>query len=72
MKNGLYTVSFQVNLKNHANEEEAHESIRGMLNEMLLDDQIPEVNFELVEEDELDYTLEEDDGVSELEFGESA
>ena len=70
MINGTYRVSFEVTLKNHANEEEAHESIKGMLNEMLLEDQIPELNFELLEEIEEEYDSEEE--VEELDFEETA
>ena len=67
MINGTYRVSFEVTLKNHASEEEAHESIKGMVNELLEEDNFPELNFELVEEEDEEYETEEE--VEELNFG---
>ncbi len=72
MKNGTYQVSFQVDLSSLVTEEEANAAIRGMIEEMLLDDEFPEVNFELLEEHEVEYSQDEDDGVEELNFEESA
>lgn len=67
MKNGLYKVSFQVLLKNHVDEDEAHESIMGMIQEMLERYEFPEVNFVLLEEHEVEY---DDEEIDELDFEE--
>ena len=71
MKNGSYRVSFEVDLTGYENEQEANEAIKGMVEEMLSEDTFPEVNFELIEEFEPDYFLEEDTGVEELDFEEA-
>ena len=67
MKTGTYTVSFNVDLTECEDEESAHAAVAAMVEEMLEGGEFPEVEFELVEEFEVDYKTEEDE-VEELEF----
>jgi hypothetical protein len=68
VKSGSYKVSFVVELTNCANEEDAVRSVRAMVNEMLEDDEFPEVELELIDGVDLDYTLEEETTL-EVNFG---
>ena len=70
MKNGRYLVSFEVDLSNHKDEDEAQDSINTLLEEAMLENQFPKVNFELLEELDEEYTTE-DDGLEELDFEEA-
>jgi len=69
MKNGIYKISFDIELTGFLTEDEATESIAAYLM-----DQDPnsstEVNFELLEEFDPEYHME--DEVDELNFEESA
>jgi hypothetical protein len=68
MKNGTYTVSFEVNLSGAVTEEEAIVSIKEMVEEMISKEEFPELNFELTEEEDPEYHTEEAE-VQELNFG---
>lgn len=67
MENGRYKVSFNVNLNSCEDEAEAFESVRDMVENMIANHDFPEVVFELVEETDLEYSIEEDD-LQELNF----
>ena len=70
MKTGKYVVSFEIDLYNCENEEEAQEAVRGMVEEMVDKSEFPEVKLSFIEGTELDYTFEEED-VKELDFEEA-
>jgi hypothetical protein len=74
MKNGTYHVSFQVDISNCETEEEAQRWLIKLIVDSIEQDDIefPEVDFELIEEHEVEYHTEEDDGVEELDFEETA
>ena len=67
MKNGKYLVAFEVNLNNCNSEEEAIEAIRLMVSDMIDEDKFPEVIFDIVEEEDIEYNTEEDE-LAELDF----
>ena len=66
MKNGTYKVTFEVELANCLDEDEAREAIGVWMNETLDNNEFPEVVLELTEEEDLEY--ETDDEVQELNF----
>jgi len=68
MKPGTYRVSFIVDLNEEYTEDQAHSVIGGMIADALDEDNFPELNFETVEEFDLEYHLEEEDEVEELNF----
>jgi hypothetical protein len=67
MKSGKYLVSFEVDLTDCKDEEEAQQEVASMVSEMLDEDNFPEVDFELLEELDLEYNSEEG-GLQELNF----
>lgn len=67
MKTGTYRVYFDVTLTDCADEDEAKQEIIRGFNEMVDDDLLPEMEFELTEEFDLEYQDQEDD-VKELSF----
>ena len=73
MKNWTYKVSFEVNLNSCITEDDAHVAIYKLIKEDIANegDVFPEVNFELLEEEEEEYNTEEDDGIEELDFQEA-
>lgn len=60
MKNGLYKVSFMVEINDCATEEEGAAVTASLINDALDDDNFPELEFELVEEFELEYNSDEE------------
>lgn len=66
MKNGTYKVTFEVELANCLDEDEAKEAIGVWMNETLDNNEFPEVVLELVEEEDLEYETE--DEIQELNF----
>jgi hypothetical protein len=70
MKTGTYDVTFSVNLNDCEDEHEAREAIKGMLEEMLANDELPELNFVLTQELDLEYSIEENE-IPELNFEEA-
>lgn len=69
MKNGTYKVILTIDLFECADEEEARNAVADMLSGMLDDDEFPEVDFELVEELDMEYNTE--DNIPELNFEEA-
>ena len=67
MKTGKYRVSFEVDLQECQSEEHAREAVGEMCLELLEQGEFLEVEFELLEEFDLDYMIEEDE-VEELSF----
>jgi hypothetical protein len=55
MKNGKYEVRFEVDLRDCKTKEQAIESTREMVSEMIDSDDFPEVDFTLVEELDIEY-----------------
>lgn len=68
MKSGIYKVSFDVELTNYMTEDEAKQAVMEMVEEMLQEEEFPEVELELLDGVDLDYTLEEEE-TTELNFG---
>jgi hypothetical protein len=66
MKSGTYKVSFMVDLSDCKTEEEAAKEVMGMVSEDIDNGDFPEVEFEMVEELDLEYNT--DDEIEELEF----
>ena len=67
MKNGTYRASFIVELKDCGSEEEAQQTVAELISEALDDENFPELNFEMVEEFDVEYGTEEDE-LQELDF----
>ena len=67
MKTGSYKVSFDVNLNGCEDSEEAHRAVALLIQEMLDEDNFPVLKFELLEEFDLEYEVEEDE-LKELDF----
>ena len=70
MKTGTYDVTFSVNLSDCEDEHEAKEALKTMLEEMLANDELPELNFVLTQELDLEYSIEENE-IPELNFEEA-
>lgn len=69
MKNGKYKMTLEVELRGLDDTEEAAKAVADMIVEMHENEEMPEgVVFELLEEFEPDYEVEENDGVEELDF----
>lgn len=66
MIQGTYRVSFNVDFDECGSKEEATQAVMAMLSEMMDDEEFPEVDFELVEEFDIEYGTEEE--IEELEF----
>lgn len=66
MKPGRYEVTIEVNFEQSVTKDEADQGIMTMFSHMIDDDVIPELEFELLEEFDLEYTRE--DEIKELEF----
>jgi hypothetical protein len=66
MKSGTYRVTLEVEIKDCQDKDEATNSLMAMFSEMIDDDLVPEVDFELLEEFDIEYQTE--DEVQELEF----
>jgi hypothetical protein len=60
MKNGLYKVTFMAHINDCVTEEEGAEVVASLINDALEDDQFPEVEFELVEELNMEYNTDEE------------
>ena len=70
MKNGRYKVSFNVVLSDcneEDGEEVAFDAVTEMVRDMLEEDELPELNFELLKEFDIEYETEEDE-LPELNF----
>lgn len=67
MKTGNYKVSFDVTLTNPASPEEATASVMAMVKQMFENEEDLEVNFELIDGVDQEYTVEEQE-VQELNF----
>lgn len=63
---GTYRVTFNVDFDSAGSKEEARQAVMAMLSEMIDDDESPEMDFELVEELDIEYCTE--DEIEELEF----
>ncbi len=70
MENGIYKVSFNVDLSDCENEEEARNRIMGMCIELIDEGFFPEVDLELIERADPEYTEEEEE-IPELNFEEA-
>lgn len=70
MKSGTYIVSFEVELTDCEDINEAEGAVRGMVENLIEEGEFPEVNFQFVEGTEQEYTQEEDE-VEELDFEEA-
>lgn len=68
MKSGKYTVEFNVNLTDCEDEDQAREALKKMFNDMLDNDELPQMGFDLVEEIDPEYATEEYNN-EELNFG---
>jgi hypothetical protein len=68
MKNGTYTVSFDVVLTNCDDEDEAKHSVMEMVNDMLETKSFPDFDLEFVKETDYEYEVEENE-LEELNFG---
>ena len=66
MKPGRYRVTLDVNFEQPLTKDEADQGLVAMFVQMEDDDLVPEVEFELLEEFDLEYMTE--DEVEELEF----
>ena len=72
MKNGVYKISLEVELTGMESTEEAIEAITNMLLEMQDNEEVPQMEFELLQEGpEQEYLDEEDDGVEEVDFADA-
>ena len=72
MKTGTYSVNFNIELTNCENEEEAKFLMFQMIRDALDNEEhesLPEVNFELLDGVEIDYTWEEEE-MAEVNFEE--
>lgn len=67
MKSGTYQVSFNVDLANCEDADAALEALKRTVGRMIAKDEFPEVDFELVEEFDIEYETEEDE-IQELNF----
>lgn len=70
MKNGRYKVSFNVVLSDcneEDGEEVAFDTVTEMVRDMLEEDELPELNFELLKEFDIEYETEENE-LEELNF----
>lgn len=67
MKTGTYKISFNVDLNECENEEEAKMALFHMFQNMMDEGDFPEVEFDLLEEFDLEYMVEENE-LKELEF----
>ena len=70
MINGTYRVSFDVVLTDCQDEEDAKNAVGDMVESMIDVREFPEVNFELIEEEDVEYNTEEDE-LEELDFEEA-
>ena len=68
MKSGRYCVSFYVDLNDCKDSEEAELVVGELLSEAIDENAIPQLNFELVEELEIEYNTDEPE-LAELNFG---
>lgn len=66
MKPGTYRVTLEVNFEEHVTKDEADQALMAMFVQMEDDGLVPELEFELLEEFDLEYMTE--DEVQELEF----
>ena len=66
MKPGIYRMTIDIEISDCKDKDEAVESVMTMFGEMIDSNLVPEVEFDLLEEFELDYILE--DEIQELEF----
>ena len=67
MNPGTYRVSFLVDFSDFVSQEEAQQAVAEMVSEMIDEDSFPEIEFELVDELDLEYNTEEDE-LEELNF----
>ena len=67
MKSGKYRVSFEVDLNDCKSKEEAEQAVAQMVSDACDDDTFPEVEFELLEELDIEYNTEEHE-LEELNF----
>jgi hypothetical protein len=70
MISGTYNVKFQVDLTGCETKEEAELAIAQWISELLDEDTFPEVEFELVEELDMEYNTDEEE-LEELDFEEA-
>jgi hypothetical protein len=70
MKSGTYKVTFEVDIVNAEDMEEAKSATREMVENLIDNGEFPEVNLVFVEGTEIDYTAEEE--LEELNFDEAS
>jgi hypothetical protein len=70
MKSGTYRVSFVVELRNCGSKEEAEQAVGEMVSDACDVDEFPEVNFEMIEELDIEYNSDELE-LEELSFEEA-
>ena len=68
MKSGTYVVSFTVEINNCRGQKQAQESVLKSLNILADDNDLPEFNFELVEDLDEDYHMNDGGYLEELNF----
>lgn len=70
MKSGTYTVSFNIDIDECWGQRKAREAVVNTLNRLAEDGELPEMNFDLLEEINEDFVLDDTNGLlEELNFG---